>query len=537
MPSKQFTDHPHRTPTVMRTPRSPKLGRARSAALLAIPALAGVAAGCTDLTETPPSNFQPSTFFQNEAQIQSSLAGVYSGLRATQGDYWAASEVSSDEMIVPTRGTDWFDGGQWIDLWRHTYGASSPAGNNLINGAYSSISNGIARSNEVLASIQNSSSATTDAAKRGIAEIRVLRAWEYYMLQDAFGGVPIITQSGLAAQPRVARDSVVRFILSELYAARPDLAATDTKDTHGRVHQGVVDAILSDLYLNYQVYTGTPTANGITLGATARYDSVVATTNRILNNTGTYSVATDSATWRNTFAFNNQDAKENIFVVRNRALDGLGLDHVNRATHYNSFANSGGWNGFSTIAEVYSQWDPADARRSMFLAGPQRSIDAGVPIKTRAGDQLVFSTEIDDITAAQENQGVRPYKFTIDPNHVQQNNGNDFTVFRVSGMLLNRAEANFRLGNTAAALADLNTVRQHAFNPPRPLTTVNAQVILQERLRELAGEGKRRQDLIRFGSFDAPRQFKTATGGFHALFPIPLTQLQANPQLTQNPGY
>ena len=61
--------------------------------------------------------------------------------------------------------------------------------------------------------------------------------------------------------------------------------------------------------------------------------------------------------------------------------------------------------------------------------------------------------------------------------------------------------------------------------------------ILNERLFEFAGEGKRRQDLIRFGKFTDARQFKTVTQGYKILFPVPSTQIQNNPLLTQNAGY
>ena len=174
--------------------RSPKLLKAAMVAALSVASFAG----CTDLSENPPSAITPSNFFQNDAQVQSALAGVYSGLRAAQSDYWAISQTSSDETIVPTRGTDWADGGQWVELWTHTYGPNSGAGNQTINGTYSSLSSSIAKANAVLQAL---SASTSPAAKQGTAEARVLRAYFYYLLQDAFGGVPIVTKPGLASQP------------------------------------------------------------------------------------------------------------------------------------------------------------------------------------------------------------------------------------------------------------------------------------------------------------------------------------------------
>ena len=510
--------------------RSPML---RKAALAAMAAVLGLA-GCTDLSENPPSAITPSNFFQNDAQVQSALAGVYSGLRAAQGDYWAISQTSSDETIVPTRGTDWADGGQWVELWTHTYGPNSGAGNQTINGSYSALSSSIAKANAVLQALGASSS---PAAKQGIAEARVLRAYFYYLLQDAFGGVPIVTVPGVASQPRATRDSVVRFIANEIHAARPDLKVSFDASGHGRVTQGAADAILANLYLNWHIYTGNLTSSSFTPG-TARYDSVIVVTDRILNSAAGYQLAPDSAGWIHNFAYNNQDSKENIFVVRNVPVDGLGLDFINRAGHYNQYASPGGWNGFSMIADTYAQYNTGDARRSVIQVGQARSLDFNLPIKTRAGDPLIF-VPVQSLTAAAENEGYRVFKFGYDPNHVERYMGNDFTLFRLGGVLLDRAEALYKSGQPGPALTILNQLRARVYTPPQPLSgTITDAVMLRERLNELTNEGKRRQDMIRLGAYGLPKQFKATTdAAYKMLFPIPLNQLQANPLLTQNPGY
>ena len=63
-----------------------------------------LALACTDLTETPSSFTTPENFYRNEAEVLGGLAAVYAQLRGTLDDYWYASEVSSDELVVPTRG-------------------------------------------------------------------------------------------------------------------------------------------------------------------------------------------------------------------------------------------------------------------------------------------------------------------------------------------------------------------------------------------------------------------------------------------------
>src|SRR5688572_20099814 len=95
--------------------------------LLAGPALASLPA-CTDLTEAPASSITPENFYRNADEVMGGLASVYSQMRIsfpgyTDGGYWTVSEVASDEMIVPRRGSDWDDGGRWLDIDGHTWNA------------------------------------------------------------------------------------------------------------------------------------------------------------------------------------------------------------------------------------------------------------------------------------------------------------------------------------------------------------------------------------------------------------------------------
>ena len=507
--------------------------RLRNAALVSVSALAVSALGlaaCHDLTEQPASAITPTSYFLNTTQVNSGLAGVYSGLRASESNYWQISEASSDEVIVPTRGSNWNDNGRWVELWQHTWGPASGAGRNIINDTYNEISSSIAKANANLQSLQLAPQSPTVA--QASAEIRALRAWYYYMLQDAFGGVPLVLQPSLSNSPRVARDSIVRFVESELLAVRPQIPVTAAAT--GRITQGAVDAILCNLYLNWPVYTGTVTAGGLTPGQ-ARYNDVITVANRIINS-GNYTL---SSNWSSNFQPGNTSSKENIFYVANLAALNQGLDFPNRTLHYNSFSNPGGWNGFSTIADTYNTWDSTDARKAVFLVGNQLTLDSKVQAYLQDGKTpLNFTPTIASLTAAGEGDGIRNNKFSLDPAHAQQYNGNAFTIFRLANVYLDRAEANFRLGNTAAALADLNLLRARVYSPASPLTTVTLQTIATERLHETFFEGKRRQDMIRFGIYDGTRQFKpSVSAGYNVLFPIPQQQLQANPLLTQNPGY
>jgi hypothetical protein len=162
----------------------------------------------------------------------------------------------------------------------------------------------------------------------------------------------------------------------------------------------------------------------------------------------------------------------------------------------------------------------------------------GAPVKDRAGNPLVFTTSIANVTQATEAEGARVYKWPADPNHVAQNNGNDYAWFRLGEIYLIKAEAQNEITpGSPTALTLVNNLRARDFNPAKPLATIDRPTILNERLFELVGEGKRRQDLIRFGLYTAPNAYKAQTTPNYVLMPIPQVQLDANPLIKQNPGY
>ncbi|GAC1646868.1 MAG: RagB/SusD family nutrient uptake outer membrane protein [Gemmatimonadaceae bacterium] len=489
---------------------------------------------CTNLEEHPTSSITPGSFYRNEGEVLGGLAGVYSTLRATLWGYYNISQISTDENVVPVRGQDWFDNGKWLEVHRQTWGANSAAGLDLINAAYNDPFTGVVRANALLDAL-----AHTKVNNQAIieAEVRTLRAFYYYLLMDAFGGVPLVTTTDIKPRAQASRAEIFKFVESELLAVRAALPAKWDAGNWGRVTQGAVDAILASLYLNAEVFTGTVTTAGLQKG-TARWQDAVTVADRIINS-GTYSLATD---FKSNFVSTNQSSPENIFVVRHSTLSGLGLTFDNRALHYNSF-NLGGWNGFSTLADTYNSFDANDIRRTIFLVGPQFNLETGKPALDRAGNRLVFTLDIKDITAATEGEGARMYKFPIDPKYTGGDMGNDYPYFRLGEIYLIEAEARNELGQTAAAVDWVNQLRSRDFAAPIPLVAANftqssfRDQILKERLFELTGEAKRRQDMIRMGVYTNPFQYKDQREPYRILFPFPQSQLSVNPLLKQNPGY
>ena len=259
-------------------------------------------------------------------------------------------------------------------------------------------------------------------------------------------------------------------------------------------------------------------------------------------NSGQYALSAD---WRKNFTPDNHDSKENIFFISNTdAQPDLGMNFPHRTLHYSQLNVQGGpWNGFATIAETYNAFDPADARRNIFLVGQQVSFDNGQPVKDRAGNPLVFTVNIANETQATEAEGPRFNKFIPKPGIPSgSSEPNNFPFFRLAEMYLIKAEALNELGQTAAGIDQLNIVRARQFSTPNPISTGLSQAaartaIFNERLFELTVEGKRRSDMIRAGTFIDARRFKGASAPYKILFPIPQTQIASNPLLTQNPGY
>jgi hypothetical protein len=526
--------------------------------LFAAPALTFLP-GCTDLTETPTSSIGADNFYRNSDEVIGALAGVYNTMRQMTEDYWYVNEVTSDEFVVPTRGSDWIDGGKWLDMHRQLWTSSSPAGLTNINGAWVNLFTGVARANVLLAKLEPVT--TIPATDKAIiqAEVRTLRAYYYFCLQDLFGGVPIVTDVEVKARPQNTRAEVSKFIEDELNAVRTTLLVSWPANMNGRMTRGAADAILASLYLNAEVFTGTVTATGLTKG-TQRWADAVAAANRLLNTTpaGVYALETN---WQKNFTADNYASKEIIMATKELAANSpqdLGLNFMMRTLHYNSLSSQTPWNGFATIAETYGAFDPADIRRGIFLSGPQVNLETGQPAFERDKvTPLSFTVGITDPTQAKESEGIRVMKWPLDPNKVTVNNGNDYGTFRLGEIYLIKAEAENELGQTGQAIIDLNTVRARAFSPAKPTTAVTqAQVreaIYQERLFELMAESKRRQDLIRAGPvppgtvnrYLLPWSFKllpteapgTVRPAYKILFPIPQTQIETNPLLKQNAGY
>ena len=104
-----------------------------SKALLIAGALLTFNNSCTNLDEELYSTVTFDNFFKTDEEFISALGAAYSSLIGVMGNHnatWSIQEVSSDELMIPQRGGDWFDGGIWLRMFRHEYLPTEDAFNN-----------------------------------------------------------------------------------------------------------------------------------------------------------------------------------------------------------------------------------------------------------------------------------------------------------------------------------------------------------------------------------------------------------------------
>jgi len=494
---------------------------------------------CTDLKEKVLDEQLGTDLVNDPANVEALINPPYASLRRTieWGDYWGLQEISTDEVIVPTRGTDWYDGGDWQQLHLQTWTANHPR----LKTVWEQLNQGVSRANTAIYYIGKFPQTATTT--QYINEAKFLRAYYTYLICDFWGQIPWREADDVdfSAETIVMnRKDAADKIITELTAIMPNLK-TKAQAGSDHVTVGAAQALLAKVYLNYEVWAGAK-----------KYVEATAVCNDLIGN-ASYSVTNDYWTM-----FQKDVAEHPEFILRVPMDDnvemGSGSVWVNFTLHYSQvFGNiTSTWNGPSTTSTFVDTWDKVnDARfhddriksqcgfNQGFLIGQQYGLD-GTALKQRNGSPLVFVPEINLLSAA-ENQGIRVVKFAPNPATTHQfSSPNDVPIMRISDIYLIRAESKLRNGDPAGALADVNYIRarRSAAGKTLPaLTSVALSDVLKERGYELYWEGLRRQDLIRFGKFGDAWQEKPATDVKKALFPIPTSALDVNANLKQNPGY
>lgn len=498
---------------------------------------------CSDLEENLYDQIKADEFFKNEEEFIAALGAAYTSLYFFQnhGNYMSLQEVSSDEIMIPQRGGDWFDGGQWLNAHRAEF---NPADENLRN-AWSNLFNGVNTCNRLIFQFNkliNEGAVDPALATPFISELRTLRALYYLWLVDSFGNVPLVDKFDVPAgflPTNATRAEVYAFIDKELTEAVPNLSKKKDGTTYARINFYTGKAIQAKLYLNAAVYKGG-----------AEWDKAIAATDEIINS-GLYSLEGD---YFANFNSNNAGSAENIFVIPYDQVNATGFNLPQMTLHYVSQATFNlrdqPWNGYCSLQEFYNSYDNTDKRKGIsgnqkirgnFHAGPQFAADGTTPVKDGSADDpdgpnLVFTPEINaHFPNCQRQAGVRVGKFEF-PLRSTPDLNTDFPIFRYADVLLMKAEALWRKSaGDATALALVNQIRTRAGVPA--FTALTANDLLAERGREMFFEAWRRSDLIRFGKYDEARRWKPASQPTKQLWPIPRQFLDANRNLKQNPGY
>ncbi|WP_109744210.1 RagB/SusD family nutrient uptake outer membrane protein [Arcicella aurantiaca] len=491
--------------------------------------------GCSNLDDAVLDRVSEVSSVQPDLQLKSAYQTL--GTFTDQAAIYALTEHPSDEMQGPTRGADWDDNGRWRNLHTHTWTNQSDD----VLAAWNNLNRGHALANEVLGN--------SKATAKQKAEAKFIRAFYMYYTTDLFGQVAFRDLANPGALPKaLSRKEAAAQIIADLKEVS-SLLDNATGSNSGLATKEAAAFLLAKTYLNNGVFTQDPNAAaGPFTFAAADMDAVVSNADVIINS-GKFSL---SSNYFDNFHYDNTSkSKELIFVIPNEkgASNNNGSSPRNRyymTTHYNQTPS--GWNGFTTLADFYNSFDKADSRvgasipgvtdvkglRAGFLIGQQYGA-GGVALTDRTGKPLVFTSAI-DIKNANETEGVRVIKYIPDLSDIDSP-GNDYVFFRYADVLLMKAEALYRKDKTsAAALTIINNLR--VARGTKALTALTDADILAERGREMYWEGWRRNDQIRFGTFSAPVQNRTAASpAYRVVFPIPQRELEINPNLKQNVGY
>lgn len=487
-------------------------------------------------------------FVSNETtDLQVSDAGASELVRA----FWTVQEVTSDACKCAWENDAWVRAMN-TNTW-------SDADNDATYAVYVRTLQGIAYTNEYLR--QTASDRLSDrgvsselAAKiQGFrAEARFLRAYFYWMALDVFGDVPFTTENspfGGGVNPKQAsRKDVFDYCISELTAlAADDSPMPAARSNYPRADKGAVLGLLARMYLNAEVYTGTP----MWQEAKDACEDIF---------TMGYSLCPEYADlFRGDNGENPEALNEVLFGISYDAeqtqsyggtsyltLAAIAAPDVSSTQMINGVNN--GWGGIRVPYEYVEKYfnvrnadysagtyDVNDKRGRMFyIKGRSESMDGALYVFLNGWSCLKFNNipHNMDQDSYLETAASKAYSDI------------DFPMIRLGEIYLIYAEACMNLGQANTALPKVQELAARA-GVTAP-TSITQEWLIEERARELMWEGHRRTDLIRYGKFTSSSFLWTYKGGSFSgqgfddhmkIFAIPASELASNPELHQNPGY
>ncbi|WP_130856223.1 RagB/SusD family nutrient uptake outer membrane protein [Olivibacter jilunii] len=525
---------------------------------------------CTNLDEKVYDELVTDNYYNNREQVLSAVLRPYTHANAWatpgQDGWWRLSEYAADQLAWPVKGRHGQDGGKWMRLHYHTWIPDDT----FISGAWNLMWWGMGLCTDPIENLEKRDIAamgiTEEEKAAFIGELKLFRAFHYLKIMDLWGNVPIVTKVGEPLSPETAsRQDVFNFIEKEILENMNNVPVL-SRQMLGRMSRAGAYAMLVELYLNAETWTGTP-----------RWDDCIKAADALINGEagGQNGALVLEPNIFDAFKPQNDISKEVVFSI---AYDFQRANTQPQWTgdmfYFNQRGITGGGrngnDGCVVIPGVYSTFNEKDKRRNEWLLiGPQYRFDDPTKPVLGANDEyqdqpLVFVDNIrknleainngtdpeklpSNMNTGEGNSGVRFNKYQLGDLAHPYYNSTDWNVYRLTWIYFAKAEALMRKNGgvaTQEAVDLINASKRRAFEAEDwdaiAYTTgsLTLDELLAERGREFIFEGFRRTDLIRFGKFHTETWWDhQPTDATKALFPIPNQQRILNPNLQQNPGY
>lgn len=525
-------------------------------------AVLGITASCTDLDVDVKSKY---TEYPNDpVAIEGKMSDVYYSFRQALGNnYNRVQTFSSDEATGVSFGTDYFDKGENIHPSIHNFMSGDAPAN-----YWTDLASGITKCNKIIEEFKETPKVAAPA--------RLMRAFYHFILMDSYGDVPVLDHlpADNEAVVRNPRKEVAEFIEKEVKECLPDLSDKNDASTYGKPNKWMAEALLVKLYINWGVYTcGDVTKYDVATTKNSKLDECVKYCDDIIGS-GLFNL---NDPYRKKFMFDNgPQIKDFIYAMPYDKVSAQGLLYgryraFRRIDDGDTQGYYGGKMGKSCAGICAMNPEFADLfclegddRNDAVLKGKVFIHDAITGEETDKpyiykGTQLELTKTITlqegglatlncGATPDGWRQGYRSIKFYPNPNEYSAYNryqSNDVPIFRFADIILTKAEAIKRgatatNGDTPQSL--FNKIRSYVHAPLLDHHP-SLQEILDERGREFFDENWRRNDMIRFGTFESEY-------GFHKhsnpdarfdktcrILPVPDDILKENTNWEQNPGY
>ena len=513
-----------------------------------------VSGSCTKLDVPVYDQVLETSFQPTEKDIPNIIGPVYTQMRGMMASWqgmFDLQEEPADIIVTPVRPNGWYDAGTYQRMHRHEWTPTQWQPQNAWTQCYQ----GINHVNRLLSQFEDGSIPITTGRAELEAELKAVRAYYYSVLLDNHGNVPIVTDFKNTDLPtQSTRQQLYDFVVQELLDNMNLLTEVANQSTYGRFTKWAAKATLARVYLNAEVYTGTP-----------QWQKCIDQCNDIIDD-GPYILENR---YKDNFVTNNQNSRELIFAVPYDAVNATQWNmHMKTlaTAHRNVLAMAAQpWGGNCAVPQFIDTYDPDDTRlEDTWIMGPQYSVTTGELV-------LTYTKHVPSIDNTDFFDGYRIGKYEI-PVGATGALSVDYPIYRYADVLMMKAESLLRLGQADDAAVIVSQVRQRAFanTNPAKATVTGAQLqqgssykygyynpdgtisdlqggadiqygrMLDELGWEFAAEGRRRTDLIRFGVYDKKIWFNHRPkndGKNRYLFPIPQSELDKNPNLQQNPDY